>query len=238
MDNKIVTIGIQARSTSKRFPNKVNQMIGDKTILQRLIDSANDSAKYLNRYSFKNFYEVNVAVCCPTGDEIATKYHGLVDIVEGSEDDVLSRYLKLAQICKSDYVVRVTADCPLIPSFVISKMVMTAIHNKYDYISNVEPTCRTSADGYDCEVFSRQLLEVTYRDARDPYDREHVTPYMRKNKKNYRHGIVVNHIDLSGLKFSVDTVEEYNRVLAEFESVKKKLEIAAQIFGSQNVHRL
>ncbi len=234
---KKVTIGIQARSTSIRLPGKVNEKIGEKTILQKIIDEATGSAKYLNRHSYKNGYAVNVVVCCPIGDEITKKYRS-VDIVEGDEFDVLGRYSKLAAVHKSDVIVRITADCPLIPSFVISSLVMKAVMNGYDYISNVDPLCRTTPDGWDCEVISRALLDAAHRDAKDPYDREHVTTYIRNNRGQWKHGTVINHVDFSNLKFSVDTKEELELARKMYADVEAKLKIAEEMFGASNVHRL
>lgn len=235
---KRVTIGIQARSTSKRLPGKVHELVGGKTILQKIIDCATDSAKYLNRHSYKNGYSVNVVVCCPANDDIVKKYKGAVDIVEGDEFDVLARYAKLATLHKSDFIVRVTADCPLLPPYVISALIMKAIHNGYDYISNVSPLCRTAPDGWDCEVISRALLDMANKEATLPYDREHVTPYIQNNRKKWKHGVVINHKDDSEEKFSVDTPEELEKARKMFEAVEKKLKIAAELFGESNVHRL
>jgi spore coat polysaccharide biosynthesis protein SpsF (cytidylyltransferase family) len=115
---------------------------------------------------------------------------------------------------------------------------MKAIYNDCDYASNVEPHCRTTPDGWDCEVFSAKLLRFTDAQAKDAYDREHVTTYMRDNKKGWKHLIVVNHIDLSMHKLSVDTEEEYARISKEYEVVQDKLEIARALVGESNVHRL
>ncbi len=236
--NKIVTITIQARSTSKRFPDKVNALIGNKTVLQRIVESCNNAAEYLNRQTFRSGFHVNVVVCCPVGDKISKKYSGSFEIIEGDENDVLSRYVLVANRKNSDYLVRVTADCPLIPSFVVSSLVMKAVYNNYDYISNVESDCRTTPDGWDCEVISRGLLNHINSVAKDKYDREHVTTYARKNKRGWRHAIVVNHLDLSSIKLSVDTQEEYERIKKEYDLVQEKLARAIEIFGDKNVHRL
>ena len=236
--NKIITIAIQARSTSTRLPNKINKEIGGVSILSRIISSAKNAEIYLNRYTERNNHYVNVVVLCPTGDQEVLKYKSAVSIFEGDEEDVLKRYYDMAEHYKSDYVVRITADCPLIPSFVISSIIMKASQGGYDYMSNVDPDCRTSPDGWDCECISKQLLGYTHSMAKEKYDREHVTPHMRKFKKGWKHGIVVSHLDLSHLKFSVDTKEEYDRVNQEYEKLTDKLTKANYLYGKANVHRL
>ena len=45
-----------------------------------------------------------------------------------------------------------------------------------DYASNVHPP--TFPDGLDCEVFTRAALEIAWREATTPAQREHVTPFL------------------------------------------------------------
>jgi spore coat polysaccharide biosynthesis protein SpsF (cytidylyltransferase family) len=47
-----------------------------------------------------------------------------------------------------------------------------------DYTSNVDP--RSWPKGLDTEAFTREALESTAAEATEAYDREHVTPYMRR----------------------------------------------------------
>lgn len=232
-----VTIGIQARSSSKRFPRKVFAMLGDKSVLQHVIDACNGSADYLNRNASKNRAISNVAICHPTGDEIANSFPAVVKI-EGPEHDVLSRYMRLINHFGSDYVVRVTADCPLIPSFVITKLITCALMNQYDYVSNVEEHCRTAADGMDCEVISARLMRYLDEHAKEPADREHVTTFARSHPPDWiRRGVIINFLDLSNYKLSLDTPEDHARISHEYEKIQNALTIAESIYGRKNVHR-
>jgi len=64
MDDRLnICIGIQARSTSKRLPNKALQMVGDKPLLQHVIDACKKSALYMNRHQTREV--VQVAVLTP-----------------------------------------------------------------------------------------------------------------------------------------------------------------------------
>jgi spore coat polysaccharide biosynthesis protein SpsF len=77
------------------------------------------------------------------------------------------------------------------------------------YASNVFP-CRTWPKGYDTEVFGRALLVAAGAEATADYDREHVTPWMRRNAVTTT---VVNAAgDQSALNYSVDTLEDLARV--------------------------
>jgi spore coat polysaccharide biosynthesis protein SpsF len=240
--NTKVSIGIQARSTSKRFPNKVFQMIGNRMVIEHVIDSAKNCADYINRYAFSNRVSCDVFVLIPKGDPIKQALRMDSDfIIEGDENDVLSRYLHLARSEESDFLVRITADCPLIPPFLIFKCINAAVKNGFDYFSNVgdfPETIRTSIDGHDVEVISKHALDYLQKVATER-DREHVTGLLRADvvPAHIRRGILIGHNDFSGIKLSIDTEEDLERVKVEFEKIQEKVDKAKSKYGKHAVHR-
>lgn len=233
-----IVIGIQARSTSHRFPRKVHQLIGDQAMLQHVIDTSRSACGYLNAHRHKNGMIVSVAVAVPFNDEICEKYRGKVPIVEGPEDDVLTRYHNLASKLSAEYIVRITADCPLIPHFVISKLITIAVKNQYDYCSNSDPRFRTYADGFDCEVISRRLLDYMHENAVSKSDREHVTPMAQHSPPQWAEtGFVMGFVNLSGLKLSVDTPEDLENVRQTYNKLKELQTNSEKYFGATHVHR-
>lgn len=238
----IALIGIQARSTSTRLPDKCSADISGKTMLGHCLDACKKAAEYLNaRPSQSGGLQTAVAILVPTGDPLAELYRHSCLVFEGSEHDVLERYYQAVSLTQSNYCVRVTSDCPLIPSFLISKMLKIAAidANRYDYFSNVDPRVRTALDGQDVEVISSRLLRWAYEHAREPRDREHVTTFIRSNAPKWaKVGCVVGYYDLSDVKLSVDTQEELDLVREQFGRVKAKVELAERIFGRRHVHRI
>jgi len=95
----------------------------------------------------------------------------------GDEKDVLDRYYKCAREAEADVIVRITADCPFIDPDIIDQAIEYYFRTDHEYV------CFAPIDGLDTEVFSFQLLEEAWKKAKDPYDREHVTPYMRRKTK-------------------------------------------------------
>lgn len=238
LDPVRVVIGIQARSTSKRFPNKVFAKIGDKAVLQHVIDAAKDACVYSNRFTDRWQREVSFALLIPFDDPIKVHFAGAGRIIEGPEDDVLARYLKMAKETDADYIVRVTGDCPLIPSYVITKHIKTAIKNKYDYVSNVDERLRTSFDGTDCEVISRRLLELASDCAKAKSDREHVTTWIRRCPPTWaKFGHVIGYLPMADLKLSIDTPEDLERVRDYYNQVQDAIRLAERLHGKNSVHR-
>lgn len=234
-----VCIGIQARSSSKRFPGKVHELIDGRSVLDHVIDVCSKSAGYVNRYTFKNQAIVKLSILVPEGDEIADLYRRRVNVIEGDEDNVLSRYQRMAETHDADYIVRITSDCPRIPEFIISKHILIALKNRYDYFSNVHEGLRTAPDGFDCEVISRKALEWLSDNAKEQYEREHVTPMLRNSPPSWMsRGLMIGNNDLHELKLSIDTREDLDAVIKDQESVERMNREALALYGAGNVHHV
>ena len=224
MKIKNVSIVVQARSTSTRFPRKIFEIIGTKQILQHVLDSCYNSASYINAMTNKHGIICGVALAIPDGDEVKQSY-ARHRIIEGSEHDVLARYKKALDELKSDYVVRITSDCPFIPPYIISKMIQIAVSEEMDFLTNADPRFRTAPDGHDCEVMSRRAIEYADKLATG-VDREHVTSvFCHSFPDTWRKGDVIGFVDLCEIKLSVDTKEDLDRLREQhgrlFNSIKK-----------------
>jgi spore coat polysaccharide biosynthesis protein SpsF len=169
---KIVCI-IQARMNSSRLPGKVLMPIGNSTLLDLQLKRVTRSAR------------IDDFILATTGssadDAIATvaRAHDIM-CYRGSEQDVLDRfYQAVIAHGQVDYVVRLTADCPLADPRLIDSLIDHAMQNKFDYCSNtLDPSF---PDGMDIEVFSFKALQKAWLEATLPSDREHVTPYIWRN---------------------------------------------------------
>ena len=134
-----------------------------------------------------------------------------VEIRYGSEDDVLERYWEAAQ--GADVIVRVTADCPLIDPEQCGK-VIALLEDSDDgtqYTSNCFP--RNCNKGLDCEAFTFEALDLAYGKTNNPYDREHVTPWMQRSCKIKT---LKGEYDPS-VNLCIDTPEDYIRLKGMLE---------------------
>jgi len=224
---KTVLIGIQARSSSTRLPQKAHLQVGGKPILQWVLDSCQIAARFLRGES-KLDAAINVCLLVPKGDSIATLYSSQIPIIEGDENDVLSRYVLAARHFKADYVTRITADCLFIPPHHITKHVKAAVIKERDYTTNVH--FRTHKEGWDCEVISKRLLDWLNENATTNHDREHVTTLIGKDRPfpfRYVDGKpsichILNLYDESEIKTSIDTKEEYEYAEKLFQRYQRQ----------------
>jgi spore coat polysaccharide biosynthesis protein SpsF (cytidylyltransferase family) len=219
-----VLLAIQARSTSRRFPNKAAAMIGGKSMTEWVISAAEEAAKFLSKGNFRNPVETTIALLVPKEDPLVGRFESRVNVIQGSEADVLGRFERAYDKYRPDYICRITGDCPMLPDYVISKHVRTAIQGGWDYVCNCDPELRTAPDGYDCEVVSRHLMKWVFDNAKAPSDREHVTTLIRSAKPEWARDVhLTGYYDQSHVKLSVDTPDDLERVRAERERVEQKI---------------
>jgi len=134
---------------------------------------------------------------------------------QGSEDDVLERFLGAAEYVEADLCVRITGDCPLIDPDLVDAAVEGYLSGNFDYFSNILPP--TFPDGLDVEVVSTDVLRGISGRTLDPYHREHVTTFIRESDE-YQKGLLRNETDHSQYRWTVDEAVD----LAVIESVFKK----------------
>lgn len=229
-----VLIGIQARSTSQRLPGKALKKLYNKPVLSWVINACMDSAQYVS-YQSRDSITGTVAILTPIGDEISRFYSSL-NVVEGDEFDVLSRYVDAACLYESDYIVRITGDCPFVTSFMITNHIFKAINANLDYVSNVDPLCRTELDGRDIEVISYAALRWLDKHSTKAEDREHVTTKLREVRPpELRRGHFLNRLDVSDIKLSVDTEEDLENAENRMNSFFRKKMLAEKDVGRENV---
>lgn len=197
---------IQARMSSSRLPGKVLKKFCNIPNLQHVYNRVSES-KYIDK--------VLVATSTNESDNAIAQFCHKVEIpvFRGEEHDVLDRFYKAAVVseCKDeDVLIRITADCPLIDSEVIDVLINEYSCGGMDYVSNTLVT--TYPDGLDAEVFSFKALACAWRDAKLPSEREHVTPYIKKNPDIFSVHNVKNSIDYSELRWTLDEVADYKLI--------------------------
>lgn len=149
-----------------------------------------------------------------------------VRMVRGPEEDVLSRVLKAAKDTKTDLIVELTGDCPLIDPRVIDLCTAYAICGEWDFVGNVAP--RTWPKGMDVRVFRTETLERADRemrgDVQEAYWREHVSPwfYERRLDNGYscKNLECVDSERFPDLNLSVDTPEDFRRIKDIVETLR------------------
>ncbi|MCF8475406.1 MAG: glycosyltransferase family protein [Pseudolabrys sp.] len=163
---------VQARFASTRLPGKVLLDLAGETVLSHVLKrcrAAHEAA----------------LVCCATGakadcDPIAAEAERCgVAVYRGAEHDVLDRYYQAARDIGADEIMRVTSDCPIIDPAICDDVIRLRRAKNVAYASNEIPP--SWPHGLDCEVFTFDWLEKAAREAKKPWEREHVTLFIREH---------------------------------------------------------
>jgi glutamate-1-semialdehyde 2,1-aminomutase len=205
---KIVAL-VQARMGSTRLPNKVMRQVEGVPLIELLLRRLSKA---------KRIDEIVLATSTdPRNDPLVAHVRALGYAAErGSENDVLDRFVQAARAHRADAVVRITGDCPLVDPGLVDDVVSEFERSGVDYCSNIGPP--SYPDGLDIEVFKFAALEQAWRDTARPYDREHVTPFLRESGR-FTTRNHANPVDLSSKRWTVDEAADLavvERVFARF----------------------
>lgn len=212
---------VQARMASTRLPGKVMLEVHDRPLLEYQLER-------LGRVADAD--SVVVATTDQAQDDrIADLCLALgVAVFRGDEHDVLERYSAAAAWIGADRIVRVNADCPLIDPSLVSTVIarFESAQPEADYASNIlKPTFPI---GMHTEIFSRAALESAHREAVDPVEREHVTPFIYRHPGRFVLVSIENEVDLSDLRLTVDYPEDFaliNKILSELYPLNPQFEM-------------
>jgi glutamate-1-semialdehyde 2,1-aminomutase len=198
---------IQARMGSVRLPNKVMRRINDVPMIELLLRRLAKT---------KRVDQIVLATSVdPRNNALVEHVRSLgYEAFQGSENDVLDRFYHAAKLHQAEIVVRITADCPLIDPDLVDQVIAAFRAGDVDYACNTLPP--TFPDGLDAEAFSFGALERAYREATQPPEREHVTPYIRFSG-NFKNRNVAWEEDLSQERWTVDELVDFEVISNVFE---------------------
>jgi len=220
---KVVGI-VQARMGSSRLSGKVLEDLAGRSMLSRVLSRLRNS---------QLIDSLVVATTTLAKDEAIVEecQRSGVSSYRGDEHDVLARYFMAAEFSEADVVVRITSDCPLIDSEVTDTTIRAFLREQPDYASNT--LVRTYPRGLDTEVISRDALARTWREARHPHEREHVTPYIIEHPTRFELLSVAGDQDYSAYRWTVDTPEDLAFVRAVYSRFPSE-----EMFSWQDVLKL
>ncbi len=166
---------IQARIGSTRLPGKVLKDLCGKPLLWHVIQRAKACEK---------IDQVIVATTQLDADDAIEQLAGECSVIciRGEEQNVLERYYRSARSLSADVIVRITGDCPLFSPATVDGMVELCIQQKADYVCH-DPNYPTFETGVEVLTFS--ALHRVYQSAHHPYQKEHVTLFIREHPEEY-----------------------------------------------------
>ena len=188
---------IQARMSSSRLPGKVLADLAGAPMLGRQVERLRRS---------KTLDALVLATSDDASDDPLAAYAAEIGlaVVRGPLDDVLARFAAvLAAWPQATTLARLTADCPLTDWRVLDAVIDRLGETGADYVSNVAPE-RTFPHGLDVEAMQADALRQAATEASEPYDREHVTPFIYRHPERFRIEGLMRAPSLAQLRWTVD----------------------------------
>ena len=188
---------LQARYASTRLRGKVLEPVGGRTILEQC----------LRRMIQAGVARVVLATTTNPEDDVleALARRMGVAVYRGEADDVLGRYSDAAKMFDLDPVLRATGDNPAVDVQSPGRVLAALRATQADYIREEGLPWGASVEGMTAAALHRAARLAT-----DPYDREHVTTFIRKRRDLFR----VTTVDAPAplvrpmLRVTVDTAED------------------------------
>lgn len=206
---------IQARMSSERLPGKVMRILSGKPMIEHLLTSLTYS---------KKIDQIIVATTTNPSDDVIVNYlqKNNWKFFRGDENDVLLRYVDTLKQFPADYVVRITADNPLIDPTIVDSVIEQAISTQSDYSSN--HLIKTYPLGYVVEVVSAKTLFKIEKLTHNPEDHEHVTWYIYQNRDKFNTSNFLASAELTypHWRLTVDTKEDFQLIEKIFSILYKK----------------
>lgn len=200
---------IQARCGSTRFPNKVLADLSGKTDLQWVIERVKRS-KLIDEVMVITSIEKNNLPLIQLCTQLDTR------VFVGSEEDVLDRYYQAAKLLQPEYVIRITADCPMFDwrylDMAIEQMERDPL---LDYLGEFTDSF---PDGLDVEIMKYSALQQSWKNASLLSEREHVTQYIRKHPEIFKvQNLECPIPNLSSKRWTLDEESDYEMISKVYE---------------------
>lgn len=205
---------VQSRLSSSRLPGKALIELGGMPLVELVARRASRSG-----------FEVVVATSVEAYDDRVAQHLDRVGIavVRGPLDDVLGRFIDAtSDMAPEDRVVRLTGDNPVADASLVQEIIDETVASGHDY-GRVD--IEQVPEGLGVEVFSVASLREADREATAAYDREHVTPWIRRNKGEYLAAPEADYGDPTIYRCTTDCLHDYDRVSRLFDDVDAPVEV-------------
>jgi spore coat polysaccharide biosynthesis protein SpsF len=203
---------IQARMFSTRLPGKILMQIGNKTLIQHIIDRLFLSGADRSE------------ICFALGEEGANELSEYLDNqnilwITGDTHDVLSRYIKASQdMSIKDTIVRLTADNPFIDFLCLKdnvKIFQGEIDTDLSY-----PFKLPLGMGY--EMFSRGALIKQLDYDLKSHHTEHVTTFIKENKNIFKVKPVNYYLNMPDIRLTIDYEQDLMQARKMYDYFKDR----------------
>lgn len=189
-------IVIQARMGSARLPGKSLAPIGGRSLLARVVERLLHQGELPVVLATTTLLEDDLL--CEEADRLG------VTVVRGSADDVLGRYGFAASLLGAPAIIRATADNPAVDLDASLRTLDILLRSGADYVVDYGLPLGGTVEAMTTAALVRAAALAT-----EPYDREHVTPFVRRDGRSRAiDALAPTALRRPDLRFTVDTADD------------------------------
>ena len=204
---------IQARMGSTRFPGKSIRLLNGLPILEHII------------IRLKQVPEIDKIQLATTDAkteapliEIAKKHK--VAVFQGSEEDVLKRFIQAGKAIEAQHIVRICGDNPLTDIPLLRSLITAHLESHADYTISADPIPL----GTGCEVVYLETLKKIEDKAREIKYREHVTTWFHDHNDKFTITRIKapSYLRNRNFRLTVDTLQDFALMEAIFSELNPR----------------
>ena len=212
-------IVLQARMGSTRLPGKSLMRLGSRTVLEHCLTRLDTSGLPL----------IVATTTLAEDDAIEAEARRCgTQVFRGAATDVLGRYIEAARTFEIDTIVRATGDNPLVDADSPRRVLDLMQNLEADHVVEHGLPVGAAVEAVRLEALARAAGLIT-----DPYDREHVTSFVRRDGRfQSLRAMAPRDVRRPGLRLTVDTQADFDfiaSVLAAIEPAESLPTLAAII---------
>jgi len=199
----LISVFIQARMSSHRFPGKVLAPFRGVPLIHHVIASVKRALPKV---------QLVVSTSSEGSDDPLVSYLQTmgVTVFRGPLDNVFERFRLCVREYSCEWVLRLSGDSPLLDCRVL-QAVVSRVDSNCDLVTTIFP--RTFPKGHNAELIQVSSLLAINGEKLSSEDREHVTPFFYRNPGGFR---IVNVESgdprLAEFSLAVDTVADLHRL--------------------------
>ena len=148
-----------------------------------------------------------------------------VNVFRGDLNNVLKRFYDALNELKAneeDWVIRLTADNLLPDGHLIEDILNFLNSNPCEFLACSHPASELPY-GLSAETFKAKHIFQAYQETNDPFDQEHVTPWIRRQNKVIAFPNPLKE-NLTSFRCTIDTPEDFEHMQNIFQSIDKPIE--------------
>jgi spore coat polysaccharide biosynthesis protein SpsF len=198
---------VQSRLSSSRLPGKAMLTVAGMPLIELVARRVANTGHEVVVATSEEHFDDHIA------DHLASVG---IPVFRGPLDDVLGRFVAAtADLDDGDAVVRMTGDNPVADGLLVDELAAATAASGHTYgrvdIDQVP-------EGIGCEVFTAATIREAHATTTDGYDREHVTPWLRRTFGELLWAPEGIPTDVHAYRATVDSLADYDRVARLFRA--------------------